>query len=838
MSTGDLPQAACGCGDGSTVLTPASVANASGHSALSYRVGTHGSFKATMQAALSRQASLAGLTARHDADPSIALLDAWAIVLDALTFYQERIANEGYVRTAIERRSILELARAIGYELNPGVAAGAVLAFTMDGADGSPASVILEAGTKVQSVPGPNELPQLFETTEALDARPAWNALHPQTAERVYPDIGSTTVYLKGTSTNLKSGDRLLVVGDERLRDPESDRFDVRRVKTVAAVPPSTPTADLAAGFTIVELDRGLGQSDPKRRPATANPQVYALRQRAALFGANAPDWLAMSTAVKKQYGGDSKSTQWPHFNVAYEDEVPLVVDELYLDAVYPSISTGSWLVLSLLESDELFSVRTVTEASKTDFTLTAKTTLVELDGPALSKPFTDGLREIVVFAVSELLDWADAPMSSPVSGAAVTLDTHVEGLPVGRLLIASGTDAVTGESRSEVLSLARTEERDGLTRLVFTTALVHSYVRASLTFSANVAPATHGETKTEILGSGDGARRFQTFALKQKPLTHVSAATAGGSETTLAVRVNDILWDEVPALYGSGPADRVYVTRLSDDGTVTVEFGDGVTGARLPTGTENVTATYRVGSGLGGVLNAGQVSLLMSRPLGLAGATNPLPTSGAADAELLDQARQNAPLTVLTMERIVSLQDCEDFVRAFAGIGKAQATLLWNGERQMVHVTIAGADGGPVDPSSALYGNLRMAIDAARHATHAIRIDSFLPQTFDTDARVLVDSHYVAKDVMARVVTAMEQVFSFEGRELGQAVTKSEVLGVMQGVEGVVAVDLDSFHPTGGPRGLPVALVSSRAHWELDTVVPATLLTVRPEGVVLTEMR
>jgi predicted phage baseplate assembly protein len=838
MSTGDPTQGACGCDAGSTAFTPVSVENPAGRSALTYRVGTHSSFKATMQAALSRQASLAGLTARYDADPSIALLDAWAVVLDALTFYQERIANEGYLRTATERRSVLELARAIGYELNPGVAAGAVLAFTMDGADGSPTSVILEAGTKVQSVPGPNELPQLFETTQALEARPVWNALHPQTADRVYPDTGTTIIYLAGTSTSLRSGDRLLVVGDERLLDPKSNRFDVRRVKAVTAVPPSTPTADLAAGFTIVELDRGLGQSDPKRKPATANPKVYALRQRAALFGANAPDWLAMSAALQEQYGGKDKAKQWPHFNVAYADPVPPVVDELYLDAVYPSISTGSWLVLGLRQSDELFSVRSVTEASKTDFTLTAKTTVVQIDGPPLSNRFIDGLREIVVFAASELLDWADAPLASPVSGSAVTLGARVEEMTAGRLLVASGTDAVTAEACSEVLTLARVEERDGLTRLVFSTALAHLYRRDSLTFYANVAPATHGETKTEILGSGDGASSFQTFALKQKPLTQVSAATASGCETTLAVRVNDVLWTEVPTLYGSAPADRVYVTRLSDDGTVTVEFGDGVTGARLPTGTENVTATYRVGSGLGGMLNAGQLSLLMSRPLGLAGATNPLSTSGAADAEALDQARQNAPLTVLTMERVVSLQDCEDFARAFAGIGKAQATLLWNGELQMVHLTIAGADGGAVAPSSALYGNLRTAIDAARHATNAIRIDSYLPQTFDADARILVDSRYTATDVMARVATAMEQAFSFDARELGQPVTKSEVLGVMQGVEGVVAVDLDSFNLTGSLRGLAVALAASRAHCEGDTVIPAILLTVRPEGVVLTEMR
>ena len=56
--------------------------------------------------------SLSALTTRESDDPAIALLDAWAVAGDVLTFYQERIANEGYLRTATERRSIRELAAA------------------------------------------------------------------------------------------------------------------------------------------------------------------------------------------------------------------------------------------------------------------------------------------------------------------------------------------------------------------------------------------------------------------------------------------------------------------------------------------------------------------------------------------------------------------------------------------------------------------------------------------------------------------------------------------------------------------------------------------------------
>ena len=67
------------------------------------------------------------------------------------------------------------------------------------------------------------------------------------------------------------------------------------------------------------------------------------------------------------------------------------------------------------------------------------------------------------------------------------------------------------------------------------------------------------------------------------------------------------------------------------------------------------------------------------------------------------DQARQNAPLAVTALDRLVSTQDYADFARTFAGIGKASATRLSDGRHQLVHVTIAGADDVPSDRNSDL---------------------------------------------------------------------------------------------------------------------------------------
>src|SRR5262245_12400798 len=214
----------CHCCEGLTAQTPAVVANLPGLSAIAYRVGTHSQFKQSMLGALTdiRRPALQNLKTRDDDDFSIALLDAAATMADVLTFYQERIANESYLRTATERRSLLELAQLIGYELRPGVAAAAFLAFTMDETPGAPLETTVDIGTKVQSVPGPDEKPQTFEAVEKITARVESNAIRPQThvPQKIAAELKK--LYLAGTDTQLQLGDAILVVGDERAQHPTS----------------------------------------------------------------------------------------------------------------------------------------------------------------------------------------------------------------------------------------------------------------------------------------------------------------------------------------------------------------------------------------------------------------------------------------------------------------------------------------------------------------------------------------------------------------------------------------------------------------------------------------
>jgi predicted phage baseplate assembly protein len=319
---------------------------------------------------------------------------------------------------------------------------------------------------------------------------------------------------------------------------------------------------------------------------------------------------------------------------------------------------------------------------------------------------------------------------------------------------------------------------------------------------NANVVLATHGETTQEVLGSGDAAQSFPRFTLRQKPLTYTLPPDTGELESSLEIRVDDVRWQEVPTFFGCGPKDRVYVVRHSDDGITTVQFGDGRQGARLPTGRENVRAIYRKGIGLDGIVEAEQLSLLLTQPLGVKSVINLLPPQGAEDPQSLEDSRKNASRTVLTLDRIVSLQDYEDFARDFPGVEKAHAVWTWNGQTRGVLLTLLGPHGRVISDTGQPAAPLRKSINAKGIPRVPIRIVSRPPSLFAVSGVVRVELDRLAIQVEADVKASLRESFSFSAREFGQGVARSEVIAVIQNVPGVAFVEITSFEKTALSSG------------------------------------
>jgi hypothetical protein len=961
-------------------LTPAATANRPALGKLAYRVGAHATFLQTMQARLSAKSlpALEGLRTREGSDPSLALLDAWATVADVLTFYQERIANEGYLRTATERRSVLELARLVGYALRPGVAASVYLAYTLD-KDSAP--VEIPKGALANSIPGPGEQMQPFETSEPLLARFEWNVLKPRlTRPQIAADIRKSEIYFKGTANRLKANDLLCIVeaGIPRVvrvnavaLDSANDRtrvelrtgvaaldlsgvhalverfgkveqFDVspdaamtKRVlgrlqdlAAAAAAGPPTLAAFVRSAVAETERDaqeaheRQYSRLEPwvgellgalrglERLPASAEPailsgdailelekqpfvqlanakqlprtasgllapgsdvaprlltalkpmlaetlypylqnlppsavprlEVYAFRVVAAPFGHNAPPrLLSINEGVPKtgeweiddplnlqghgrdpgpdgKQGGNGRSEPDHH-----------EPNKLYLDNDY-DIAPDSFFVIATPDREDPIITRAtkIVHRALAAYGLAGKTVEVSLpqDRKWLSDPSDFApVRGTRIYTGSERLELADVPIAESIGGVASTLielDGIYQGLEAGRWLIVTGerTDitpvsgqVVPGVRGTELVMIAAVKQDQrknqengravplaGEKLHTFITlaekGLAYKYKRDTVTIYGNVVKATHGETRREVLGGGDGAKAFQTFTLKQSPLTFVSAPTVSGVESTLEVRVNDVQWHEAEMLAALGPTARSYLTRTDDDAKTSIVFGDGVHGARPATGAENIRATYRSGIGEPGNVRSGQISLLGTRPLGVKEVTNPIRASGGANRESRDQARKNAPLALMALDRLVSVADYAFFARTFAGIGKAVAYRVTDGHQHVVRLALAGVNDIPIEPTSDLYRNLYAALHRFGDPFLPIELVIRKRLALVISANIKIDPDYLWEALEPKIRAALLARFGFEGMELGQDVLLSDATAAIQAVRGVVYVDIDVF--------------------------------------------
>ena len=913
----------CGCCAGIRATTPVTRRNRPGLARIDHRPGTYASFIETMRARLSSAdfPELAALKTRADDDASIALCDAWAVAADVLAFYQNRVANEGYLRTATERRSLLELGRLTGYEMRPGVSASVYLAYDID-PNSKPVDIPI--GTRAQSVPAPGETMQTFETAEPLNARAEWSRIRVRLSQPQWRSPGSgygerynvlkTPLYLQGTTTQLKANDALLIAYDDNTRIPyrvDSVTTDTDKQRTIVRVrewnaqgagaaraPKARSTLATLVGQlarpvraqprNALALARNVGATlrtggDVYSRlllahvPALAttlypalrsidvtdrSPQpveVHALRTKAALFGNNAPDPVpaiepANIVGIARRAPAATASFTGSVFysplsvNLAWGDlglGDPIKVDELEtipLDATYEQVkptsgkADPSWVVVDLggtpnAPPDPLvldvqaiqvasMSIRTGFSARVSQLTVKRGWLSTSAPGTPIDLATPDLLRRTQVFAQSELLPLAADPLEEDIisdqkTTPEIELDAFYDGLQAGQWLIAGGERADLDDTDAKVNVAERAmiaAVRQGLTVLepasaadgrtaanlpgdtlhTFVTLakpLTYSYKREALALYGNVVRATHGETRRETLGAGDATQVFQAFPLKSPPLTYVAAPTPQGVASTLQVRVNTLRWNETDGFNDSGAHDRAYLTRRDESEKTTVVFGDGKHGARLPSGLENVSAVYRSGIGKAGNVKDGQLTLATDKPLGVKGVTNPIRASGGAGADTLAQARENAPLAVTALDRLVSVQDYADFARGFAGIGKAASIKLPGPGGEFVHVTVAGIDDEPIDESSDLFGNLVEALRDFGDPHLPIRAQVREALSLVIQARIVLLPDYAWEDVEPRVRSALLDRFGFQARDLAQPLFQSGIIGVVQGVRGVAHV-------------------------------------------------
>ena len=903
-----------------TSLGLGGIHNPYGNTSIGYRIGTHSSFKNRMPRNLRNHPALSDLNLDKTSDFTVALIDVVATVEDVLTFYQERIANECFLRTYKERESAIELSKMVGYFPKPGRAATTYLEFTVeeDVVLKKSGEVVINAGTKAQSIPEQGELPQIFETSEEINARSEWNLIRPQLTKKqsLEEALAKGIIYFSGIENQIKLGDGLLVIDggiytfltvNETIIRPEYQYTEVH-VSSVRIHPPPkdyTFSGDMSEGtgeqptgpdtetailvpelepFIITETqvasaakmtgmtlqEYALSNNDKAGKAAVegdSKNEIYVFRVKGKIFGHNAPPFekwtyvpgslspwqlecdMDRESPCSPLYFGsnawEGETTAPPIKLNSYPDSdtsVTPIMEQFkksvffssakgphfYMDRVYAEVSQGQFVLLKQYDKEELDNIYQlhriveVFERTISDFGITS-----EVIGLKIFPATTDDeesayiefdkfrKRECSVYTGNVRLMLARIPKdpvkeSLKMNATTIKLDKMVTGLD-GRVVSISGeiieqaengqAKQATNIEKAEFRTVARTEiiydhldhPDIGYTIIHLDDGLSHEYRLDTVRINANIVSATHGETVEESIGSGRISHSVLRYELSKYPLTYVPAPGPTGVANTLEIKINDDLWRQSMSLHDVDANDVLnsYVLRTDDTGRTSI-LTDGkrqLTNA----GIENINAKYRVGLGLSGMLKANQITIPIDQPLGVKGVTNPLPPTGGVEPEGPDSIRSNIPSKLLAMDRIVSLRDFENFANSIVGISKALATRIISKNRELVHVSIVPTNIN--DDVNKIINDLIESIQIVRDPNIDFRIQSFREKRFNIKAKIKVSKGKDFENVRPSILHQLRENYSIQTRDLAQGIHSSEIIGFINDLEGVVAVDLDLFY-------------------------------------------
>ena len=271
----------------------------------------------------------------------------------------------------------------------------------------------------------------------------------------------------------------------------------------------------------------------------------------------------------------------------------------IFLQNIYQTILPCSWIVLDTLSQGSLlYMVSDKSDITLAEFLANFKVTAltpnrfdntpIAVDNP--DKKYAWGardpiinensptLRETTVFAQSEILDIADQKpiceqymYDKSTNMKTVILDGVIDGLKIGQRISITGTtreNPSNEESEIAIIDDIELHHNKYQTKITLRQALSNDYVLNTVKINANIVQATHGETKKEIIGSGNPSESGPyDIILKQKlPLTYVSAPTSNGVQVTLQIHINNILWKQVHSLSDLKHDDRGYLFRVDGE--------------------------------------------------------------------------------------------------------------------------------------------------------------------------------------------------------------------------------------------------------------------------------
>jgi predicted phage baseplate assembly protein len=780
----------CAC---SGHVFPWLVSNPPAQSSLAYRWGDYDAFRAALLLPRADETQLTTPDGRliwrpaPDGDLALQIVEWWAYLADILTLYTELAANQAYVRTADLPESLLRLVPILGYRPRPAIGAQLTLAGLVRG----PRPVTLPRGLQVQSKPGPGAQPQVFELNSATTIEPvAPIAALPQTTLMPAPvtagqkpappgawqNPGSGTpisqVLLAGKPSGLKLGTEVLL-----LATGWTGQKAAWAVGNVSSLTPSGPNTTVDLVFTAL----GGGASGIS---GAANWRLLKASRSSSLY-----PYLGASLVP---FGGLPGPI--PTLTGEYYVELASVArdvapgDIMLLDnpggaaggTIAPGYVTATGEIVYYANNPTAPTVwpPAPSPPNTTTPAVPIPHTVVAYNGPAA--PAGDPANLVVRYGYSDVGKLIDVPVTDATQVGSLTLDPTA--LPAGGL--SSGSMLLVTDANND--GAAATAGTGGAVTVDAAAPPLVPPLRAL----TNLLNFTRGKTvPREVLGDGNAAVAEQDFTLKNKPVTYLAAQpgiSGPGYSSTITLWVDGVQWQEVSSFYGQTPGAQVFTTYEDTNGNTHVLSGDGAQGARFPTGSGNIVATYRTGSGAALPPPTSVTVLLQPQP-GLRGVMNPLPPFGGADADSPAALARLAPQSVLTFGRAVSLDDYAAVAAATPGVARVSAAYIFDPIQQRPVVTLWVGD----DPQAVTAAQEAILPIADPNRPISIKLATPVPLTISLT--YVRDPRYQDATVRAAVRAALldpdQGLFGADVVQIGQAFYGSQVYQTCLAVPGVQAV-------------------------------------------------
>jgi hypothetical protein len=259
-----------------------------------------------------------------------------------------------------------------------------------------------------------------------------------------------------------------------------------------------------------------------------------------------------------------------------------------------------------------------------------------------------------------------------------------------------------------------------------------------------------------------------------------------------------------------------VFLAREDEQGKTHVVFN-----GRLPTGVNNIVASYRYGAGAQAPAPGSLTVVLQPQP-GLSAIANPVAPSGGADADPPDKIRKLAPLSVMTFNRAVSLDDYRVIAGSAPGVARAAAAYVFDPASQRPVVTVwVGDDEGAVAAAQS-------AIAASADPNRLPLVKLATQVTMALSLTYLRDPGYQDGSVQEGLQLALldpdDGLFGVNAVGVGEVFYASQIYAACLAVPGVQAIHDLSF--AAPPRFSPL---SSRR----PILIGIGRLPVRPEPIL-----